>query len=145
MIFLNELVYKAGLIQFSILPDVLQHLLVGKKVLAICGIVLLLLANLSMLLSLSALNQSLRFGLNEGNLGKLVISGIYARSRNPFFLAINCLIVGIALVFPTPFFIAISILALVSIHLFILKEERFMRQNYGEEYNSYAKTVRRYF
>ena len=145
VVFLNELVYKAGLIQFSVLPDALQPLLTGKIILVISGIVLILLGNLLMLLTLRALKQSLRFGLNKNNLGKLVTSGIYTRSRNPFFLAINCLFVGIGLVFPTPFFIAISLLTLVSIHLFILKEERFMHKNYGEEYNNYAKTVRRYF
>ncbi len=145
LVFLNELVYKAGLIRFSILPDVLQPLLTGKIILVISGIVLILLANLLMLLTLRALKQSLRFGLNKANLGKLVTSGIYAHSRNPFFLAINCLFIGIGLVFPSPFFIAVSALTLVSIHLFISKEERFMHENYGEEYNDYAKTVRRYF
>jgi protein-S-isoprenylcysteine O-methyltransferase Ste14 len=40
---------------------------------------------------------------------------------------------------------AISLLTLVSIHLFILKEERFMHKNYGEEYKNYSKKVRRYF
>ncbi len=98
-----------------------------------------------MLLTLRALKQSLRFGLNKKNLGKLVTSGIYVWSRNPFFLAIDCLFVGITLVFPTPFFIGISVLTLVSIHLFILKEERFMHENYGDDYKSYAKNVRRYF
>ncbi|WP_163322690.1 methyltransferase family protein [Draconibacterium mangrovi] len=145
MVFLNELGYKAGLIHFSFLPEALQPLLTGKIILVISGIVLILLGNLLMLLTLRALKQSLRFGLNKGNLGKLVTSGIYGWSRNPFFLAINCLFIGISLVFPTPFFIAISLLTLLSIHLFILKEERFMHENYGEEYNNYAKTVRRYF
>ncbi|WP_319230625.1 isoprenylcysteine carboxylmethyltransferase family protein [Draconibacterium orientale] len=145
LVFLNELVYKAGLIRFSILPEVLRPLLTGKIILVITGIALILLSNLLMLFSLRTLKQSLRFGLNKSNLGKLVTSGIYAWSRNPFFLAINCLFVGISLVFPTPFFITISLLTLVSIHLFILKEERFMHKNYGEEYKNYAKTVRRYF
>ncbi|WP_303925723.1 isoprenylcysteine carboxylmethyltransferase family protein [Draconibacterium sediminis] len=145
LVFLNELVYKAGLIHFSFLPESLQPLLTGKIILVISGIVLILLGNLLMLLTLRALNQSLRFGLNKGNLGKLVTSGIYGWSRNPFFLAINCLFIGISLVFPTPFFIAISLLTLLSIHLFVLKEELFMHKNYGEKYKDYTKTVRRYF
>jgi protein-S-isoprenylcysteine O-methyltransferase Ste14 len=98
-----------------------------------------------MLLTLHALKQSLRFGLNKSNLGKLVTSGIYAWSRNPLFLSINCLFIGILLIFPTPFFIAVSLLTLISIHFFILKEERFMHKNYGEEYKNYSKKVRRYF
>jgi protein-S-isoprenylcysteine O-methyltransferase Ste14 len=145
LVFLNELVYKAGLIRFSILPNRLQPLLTGKIILTISGIVLILLGNLLMLLTLHALKQSLRFGLNKSNLGKLVTSGIYAWSRNPLFLSINCLFIGILLIFPTPFFIAVSLLTLISIHFFILKEERFMHKNYGEEYKNYSKKVRRYF
>lgn len=145
VVFFNELFYKAGLIRFSILPDALKPLLTGKVILAISGTALVLLANVIMFFALRELNHSLRFGLNKGNLGKLVTSGIFAHSRNPFFLAINCLFIGISLIFPTPFFIAISLLTLISIHFFILKEERFMKNNYGEEYENYTKKVRRYF
>ena len=145
VVFLNELVYKAGFIGFSVLPDELQPLLTEQILLAISGTSLILLANLLMLLTLRSINQSLRLGLDKRNLGKLVTSGIYAWSRNPFFLSINCLFVGICLVFPTPFFIGICTLTLVSVHLFILKEERFMHENYGENYKNYSKKVRRYF
>lgn len=145
LVFINELVYKAGFIGFSVLPPAIQPLMTGQIILTIGGVMFILIANVLMLLTLRTLNQSLRFGLNKDNLGKLVTSGIYAWSRNPFFLAINCLFFGIGLVFPSPFFIAISILTLVSIHLFILKEEHFMHENYGEEYKNYSKKVRRYF
>lgn len=145
LVLINELVYKAGIIGFSVLPDALQPILTGKAFLGICGITFILLANLLLMFTLRDLNQSLRFGLNKTNLGKLVTAGIYAQSRNPFFLAINCLFIGISLIFPTPFFIVISLLTLVSIHFFILKEERFMRENYGENYKNYSKKVRRYF
>ncbi|WP_319591676.1 isoprenylcysteine carboxylmethyltransferase family protein [uncultured Draconibacterium sp.] len=145
LVYIIELVYKAGFIQFFILPDALQPLLTGKIFLVICGITFIFLANLLMLFTLRDLNQSLRFGLNESNLGKLVTGGIYAQSRNPFFLAINFLFAGISLIFPTPFFMGISLLTLFSIHFFILKEERFMRENYGMDYKNYCKKVRRYF
>ena len=145
LVFLTELIYRAGLIIFSFLSEELQLLLFVKVFLAIAGVVLLLLANVLMLFALRALNQSLRFGLDKYNLGKLVTSGIYAHTRNPFFLTINLLFTGISLIFPTPFFIGIAVLALVFIHFFILKEERFMRENYGEEYKNYCKKVRRYF
>lgn len=145
LVFLNELFYKAGLMHFSILPDSLQPLLTGKIILAICGTGLILLANVIILLALRALKQSLRFGLNKGNLGKLVTSGIYAWTRNPFFLAINCLFIGIGLLFPSPFFITISLLTIVSIHFFIIKEERFMHENYRDDYKNYVENVRRYF
>lgn len=145
LVFLTELISKAGLIHFSFVPDELQPLLFGKIMFAIGGVVLLLPANLLMLLALRTLNQSLRFGLDRNNAGKLVTTGIYAHTRNPFFLAVNCLFIGVAMVFPTPFFIAIGLLTPVFIHFFILKEEQFMHENYGEEYKNYCQKVRRYF
>jgi len=91
------------------------------------------------------LNKSLRFGLDPNNLGELVTSGIFAFSRNPFFVSILFQFSGIALVYPTPYFVGIAVLSIIFIHIFILKEERFMLDNYGQEYKAYRKKVRRYF
>lgn len=145
LVFLTELVFKAGFIHFSFLPNALQPLLIGKIFLSISGITFIVLANLIMLFTLRTLNFSLRFGLDKQNLGQLVTKGVYARSRNPFFLAINSLFIGICLVFPTLFYIGICVLTIVSIHFFILKEEHFMQKNYGNDYKNYCKKVRRYF
>jgi len=87
----------------------------------------------------------LRFGLNENNRGKLINTGIFSVSRNPFFFSIILCFVGTALIFMNWFFIGFAVLAIVSIHFFILKEEKFMRQHYGESYREYRKKVRRYF
>jgi protein-S-isoprenylcysteine O-methyltransferase Ste14 len=144
-IFVSELLFQSLLTPFSILPSILQYDIYLSTIVKLIGVVLLVLSVLTMQLTLMAFKNSLRFGLDDKNLGKLISSGIFSYSRNPFFLSILLLFLGISMVFSTPFFIGIFVLSLLFIHLSIVKEEKFMLENYGEEYNEYAKKVRRYF
>jgi protein-S-isoprenylcysteine O-methyltransferase Ste14 len=88
---------------------------------------------------------SLRFGLDDKNQGELVTRGVFSQSRNPFFLSINLFFVGLALFHTSVFFIVMALLTLISIHFFILKEEKFLRKHYGEAYQKYREKVGRYF
>lgn len=144
-IFISELVFQSHLISVSILPDVLQNDIHQSIILKLSGVVFLVLSVVAMQFTLVAFKNSLRFGLNDKNLGKLIKSGIFAYSRNPFFVSILLLFLGISLFFCTPFFIGIFVLSFLAIHLFILKEEKFMLENYGKEYREYVGKVRRYF
>lgn len=144
-IFFSELLFQSLLTPFSILPSILQNDIYLSIIVRLIGVVLLVLSVVTMQLTLMAFKNSLRFGLDDKNLGKLISSGIFSYSRNPFFLSILLLFLGISMVFSTPFFIGIFVLSLLFIHLSIVKEEKFMLENYGEEYNEYAKKVRRYF
>ena len=96
-------------------------------------------------LTLKSFNKSLRFGMDSKNLGKLITTGTFSVSRNPFFVSILLYFIGIVLLIPNIFFIAIAISTVVSIHLFILKEEKFLKENYDKEYKNYAQKTRRYF
>ncbi len=133
------------LIQFSIIPESFSQIKTASFHLKIAGTLLILLSIVFMKLTLKDFNTSLRFGLNAKNKGKLLKSGVFAVSRNPFFLSIEIYFIGVVLSIPNWFFIVLSVLAIISIHFFILKEEKFMRKNYGDEYLEYAKKVRRYF
>lgn len=145
VIIISELLFQAQLVSFAVLPGFFQFAVVHSSVLAALGILSLILSVVLMHSTLSSFKNSLRFGLDSTNLGKLITTGIFSHSRNPFFISILILFFGISFVFPTPFFVGVFILSLISIHLFILKEEKFMRKNYGEEYSDYTKKVRRYF
>lgn len=131
--------------QFSILNSRLTTLLADYLFLEIAGALLIFIALVFTALTLHHFNNSLRFGLNENNRGELITNGIFSFSRNPFFLSIMVYFLGTALVFPTWFFIGWTVLAIFSIHLFILKEEKFMKEHFGENYRNYRKKVRRYF
>lgn len=143
--FISELLFQSLLTSYSILPKFIQNNIFYLSTLEIFGILILALSVISMHLTLVGFKNSLRFGFDDKNLGNLVTTGIFSYSRNPFFVSILLLLLGKAMVFPTPFFVGVFILSLLSIHVVILKEEKFMRENYGEEYNKYAEKVRRYF
>ena len=75
----------------------------------------------------------------------LVSGGFYRFTRNPMYLGMVLVLLGIALALgtagslvPIPFFIWV-------IHLnFILGEERFLEEAFGEEYLAYKSKVRRW-
>lgn len=144
LILIAELIYQARLFSFSLLPNYLSQPFFQLPILSAVGVILIVLSILLIRYTLRAFQTSLRFGLHENNLGNLVSTGVFGYSRNPFFVAILTLFLGIALVFPSLFFIAIFVLSFISIHIFIMKEEKFMRKHYGEEYLKYCQRVRRY-
>lgn len=140
-----ELAKPVFQIQFSFLSDQLTVLLADYLFLDIGGALLIFISLIFMALTLHHFKTSLRFGLNENKRGKLITTGVFSFSRNPFFLSIILYFLGTALVFPNWFFIGFAVLAIVSIHLFILKEEKFMEKHFGESYLKYRLKVRRYF
>jgi len=144
LIWLFELIRPAQELEFSILPKLLSTLLIQIKIMQVAGAVLILLGLILFGIALLHFGSSLRFGLNENNRGKLITSGIFSFSRNPFFLALDIYFLGIAMVLPNIFFISFALLSMVIIHFFILKEEVFMNKSYGEEYREYRQKTRRY-
>jgi len=131
-------------ISFSVLPEIITQLLFHSDLIQITGVVIISISLIFMLITLLNFRNSLRFGLDKNNRGKLVTSGIFAISRNPFFLSLDLYFLGIAVLLPNLFFIGFAVLALVGIHFFILKEEKFMVKNYDEEYLEYCRKVPRY-
>lgn len=140
-----ELIKPTLHIPLTILPDIVSKIIIESKIIQISGVLLITVSLFLMLLTLRSFKSSLRFGMDPNNLGKLKTNGIFSFSRNPFFISIELFFVGTVLIRPNLFWIVITSLTLVSIHFFILKEERFLVQNYGEEYLNYSKKVRRYF
>jgi protein-S-isoprenylcysteine O-methyltransferase Ste14 len=132
-------------ISLSVFPETVTNQLVDSVFLHISGAFLILVSLVFLALTLVHFNTSLRFGLDKNNRGKLITAGVFSFSRNPFFLSLNLYFWGIALILPSVFFIGFALLAVVSIHFFILKEEKFLRSVYGGNYKKYAKKVRRYF
>jgi protein-S-isoprenylcysteine O-methyltransferase Ste14 len=132
-------------ISFSLLPVLITTQIFNSLLLKISGSLVLILALVLLTITLIHFKTSLRFGLNDKQPGKLITTGIFSISRNPFFLSLDLYFLGIALLLPSIFFISFSILAAISIHFFILKEEKFMRKVYSVEYEKYSRKVNRYF
>jgi len=145
LIWLYEIIRPAFHMQFLLLPETVSVYLIQNKTVLFFGAGLILLGLILFGFTLKDFGSSLRFGLDKNNKGKLITSGIFSFSRNPFFLSIDIYLTGIALMLPSAFHIAFTLAAIVGIHFFILKEERFLKENYGEEYLNYKQRTRRYF
>jgi protein-S-isoprenylcysteine O-methyltransferase Ste14 len=77
--------------------------------------------------------------------GKLITTGVFAHSRNPLYLGGVCVLVGLALALNLVWGLLLLAPALVACHvLLIVPEERYLAAKFGEDYRSYAATVRRW-
>jgi protein-S-isoprenylcysteine O-methyltransferase Ste14 len=145
VVWLSELLRLAFGLTLGFLPDWFTGELSAGILLKILGAVVLVAALIVLMLALLHFHDSLRFGLDEKNQGQLITRGIFSFSRNPFFLSIILYFSGLALMHPSLFFILMALLTVISIHFFILKEEKFLLRFYGEAYRKYRKKVGRYF
>jgi protein-S-isoprenylcysteine O-methyltransferase Ste14 len=143
LLFLGEIFNP--LYGFSVLPKVLQSFLFNSVLISLTGVMAVLLSVCLMKTTLKDFGNSLRFGMNKNNTGKLVKTGVFIRSRNPFFLSLLLFFTGTALIFPNLFFLIFAVSAFTGIHFSILKEEKFLKQVYGDDYLTYQQKVRRYF
>lgn len=144
ILWIFEIFRAAFQITFSVLPNLFTKFLFTYHFISLTGSVLLLFSLVFWSATLLHFKNSLRFGLNEKNRGKLITSGVFSFSRNPFFLSLDIYFVAVALILPNLFFILFTLSAVISIHFFILKEERFMKENYGEEYLQYMRKTKRF-
>lgn len=77
--------------------------------------------------------------------GTLITSGPYRFSRNPLYLGGNVFIFfGAALVLGSPTALVATALHLPLINRFIRREEQQLERQFGEEWQSYKKRVRRW-
>ena len=103
-----------------------------------------MLGDLIFLISVLCMKDSWRAGIPDKDRTKLVTSGIYRYSRNPAFLGFDFMYIGLLLMYFNLSMLAVSVFAIIMLHLQILQEERYLTENYGESYREYRKHVFRY-
>ena len=75
----------------------------------------------------------------------LVTSGIYQRSRNPGYLGLAIIQLGLAITIDNMWIVATGLIAvIVTTHFVIRLEERKLTDAFGEAYTAYQKRVRRW-
>jgi protein-S-isoprenylcysteine O-methyltransferase Ste14 len=81
-----------------------------------------------------------------GPTGVLVTTGPFRFSRNPMYLAMSSLQLGIGLWLNTVWIVVLLVPILVFIDRSVIeREERYMTEKFGEPYRDYRGTVRRWF
>jgi protein-S-isoprenylcysteine O-methyltransferase Ste14 len=75
----------------------------------------------------------------------IVKSGPFRFSRNPLYVALMLLYLGLTLAFNTWWGIVLLVPVLIIMHCgVVLREERYLEQKFGETYRQYRSKVRRY-
>ena len=75
----------------------------------------------------------------------LAQSGPYRFTRNPMYLGLVLLTVGIGLVMNSMWFLLAAVAVLLALrNLVIVHEERYLEEKFGDEYRAYSQRVRRW-
>lgn len=76
----------------------------------------------------------------------LIVTGVFRYSRNPIYLAFVLFTVGLGLIMNNLWIISSIVPSIAALHgLVIIKEERYLRERFGQEYEDYCNKVRRWF
>lgn len=126
------------------LPTVSTQEFFHSDAIAWLGVVLCLAGLLMLLWSLVSFGQSFRVGIDTSHPDKLVTTGVFAFSRNPIYVAFACILLGQFLIFSNAILLLYLLAAVWLFHRQVLREEDYLKQNYGAEYLEYCKHVRRY-
>ena len=118
--------------------------LVQSPPLAWAGVALCAAGLILMLWSLVSFGASFRVGIDSERPGELVTSGIFAFSRNPIYVAFACILLGEFLIAPQWLLLLYLAGGVVLFHRQVLREEDYLQQHYGPEYDAYRQRVRRY-
>lgn len=76
---------------------------------------------------------------------QLVTDGPFRYSRNPNYLGAISIAVGLGLAVNSLWFLAIAVMCLLLLDIWMIRpEERYLRQQFGAEYEVYAQNTRRW-
>lgn len=92
-----------------------------------------------------SMGDSWRIGVDDGEVTRLVDSGVFGWVRNPIFTAMLIFGAGVALMAPNPLALIGFVLLSVSIELQVrVVEEPYLRRTHGQRYREYASRVGRF-
>jgi protein-S-isoprenylcysteine O-methyltransferase Ste14 len=133
---------------FAFSPNTYQFLLpipyLTNNALAILGQVLLLIALAWVLIAQNHMQKSWRIGIDEDVKTELVKNGLFKISRNPIFLGMRIMVLGLFLILPNAVTLVILIAGELLIQTQVRLEEEFLTRTHGQSYLIYQKQVRRW-
>ena len=126
-------------------PTLAHQELLPAEMVAWIGVIFCLAGLALFLWSLISFGQSFRVGIDIDHPGKLMISGAFAISRNPIYVAFALVLAGQFLIFSHWLLLVYLVAAVWLFHRQVLREEAYLKQHYGQGYLDYCGRVRRYF
>jgi protein-S-isoprenylcysteine O-methyltransferase Ste14 len=135
-------------VAFVFFPAIYQQLLpipfLNNAILAAVGLVFLLTALLWVLVAQAHMQKSWRIGIDEDVRTELVQRGLFKISRNPIFLGMRIMLIGLFLILPNAVMLTILIAGEILIQIQVRLEEDYLTRNHGDSYRAYQSHVRRW-
>jgi protein-S-isoprenylcysteine O-methyltransferase Ste14 len=76
---------------------------------------------------------------------EIVLSGPYRFTRNPMYLGLTCIQIGLGLALNNLWISLLAAFSLLAVHFIaVLPEERYLTEKFGDSYRGYLIKVRRY-
>jgi protein-S-isoprenylcysteine O-methyltransferase Ste14 len=76
---------------------------------------------------------------------ELIVQGPYRWTRNPMYVGLTCILVGLGLALNNLWFSLLAAVALLVVHFIaVLPEEKYLNGKFGSSYDDYCRKVRRY-
>ena len=88
----------------------------------------------------------LKLGINtsSGLTDELIDSGPYSFSRNPQVVGNLLMLLGLTVLLPRPNIVSLALITAVWLFLMIFTEEKWLEEEYGEDYRNYKSDVPRF-
>lgn len=113
--------------------------------LKIAGVVITAIGVVTFIISVLQMKDNWRAGVQREDKTNLVVTGIYAISRNPAFLGFDLMYIGILLSYFNWYLCLATVIGVLLFHLQIVNvEEDFLIEAFGNEYLQYKSKVCRY-
>ncbi len=135
-------------IAFAFLPNLYEYLVpisyLSTVTLNTVGQTLLIIAVIWVLIAQVHMQKSWRIGIDEDVKTELVQTGLFKFSRNPIFLGMRVMLLGLFLVLPNAATLVILFIGDLLIQIQVRLEEEFLTRTHGKGYLAYQKQVRRW-
>lgn len=116
----------------------------AREPVGLSGLGLMLASVIWIVAAQSQMGRSWRVGISDADRPRLITHGLFSISRNPVFLGMIAMALGLFLAAPT----AITLMALTAtwlgIQIQVRLEEQHLRETFGSEYAEYCRRVRRW-
>jgi protein-S-isoprenylcysteine O-methyltransferase Ste14 len=126
-------------------PIILKKQFIEFNTLYLCAIAICAISLIWFIITLRIFGNSFRIGIDKKTNDKLITNGTFAISRNPIYVALLVFFIGIFIAYFNIITIVFLIILTITIHRQILREEKFLKNHYGKDYEEYCNHVRRYF
>ena len=125
-------------------PDILFKSFFEMRILYILSIIICTISLIWFGITLKIFGKSFRVGIDEKSKDELITKGTFSLSRNPIYTGFIAFFTGILIAYSNITILFFLIFLVIMIHRQIAREEIFLKNHYGDEYEKYCKKVRKY-